>query len=77
MKTKSNWQKPIALKLYKLIKMTLSQKQISQVMLADKMGIPPANVWKFLNAAKEGKLPSFNTIKELETILEIKIITFF
>ena len=77
MKTKSNWQKPIAIKLYKSIKITMSQKQITQVMLANKMGVEKGNMWKILNSLKKGKLPSFNIIKELETILEIKIITFF
>lgn len=77
MKTKSYWQKPIAIKLYKLIKITMSKKGITQVMLANKMGIEKGNMWKILNSLKRGKLPSFNTIKELENILEIKIITFF
>ena len=77
MKTKSNWQKPIAIKLYKSIKITMSQKGITQVMLASKMGIEKGNMWKILNSLKRGKLPSFNVIKELEKILEIKIITFF
>ena len=77
MKTKSNWQKPIAIKLYKSIKITMSQKGITQVMLANKMGVEKGNMWKILNSLKKGKLPSFNIIKELETILEIKIITFF
>ena len=77
MKTKSNWQKPIAIKLYKLIKITMSEKGITQVMLAREMGIEKGNVWKILNSLKQGKLPSFNIIKEFETILEIKIITFF
>ena len=74
---KYNWQKPIALKLYKLIKITMSEKGITQVMLAKEMGIEKGNMWKILNSLKKGKLPSFNIIKELETILEIKIITFF
>ena len=69
MKTKSNWQKPIAIKLYKSIKITMSQKGITQVMLASKMGIEKGNMWKILNSLKRGKLPSFNVIKELEKIL--------
>ena len=55
----------------------MSQKGITQVMLASKMGIEKGNMWKILNSLKRGKLPSFNVIKELEKILEIKIITFF
>ena len=55
----------------------MSKKGITQVMLANKMGIEKGNVWKILNSLKQGKLPSFNIIKEFETILEIKIITFF
>ena len=74
---KYNWQKPIAIKLYKLVKISMSEKGITQVMLANKMGVEKGNMWKILNSLKKGKLPSFNIIKELETILEIKIITFF
>ena len=62
MKTKSNWQKPIAIKLYKSIKITMSQKGITQVMLASKMGIEKGNMWKILNSLKRGKLPSFNVL---------------
>ena len=47
MKTKSNWQKPIAIKLYKSIKITMSQKQITHVMLADRMGIHRQMYGKF------------------------------
>ena len=54
MKTKSNWQKPIAIKLYKLIKITMSKKGITQVMLANKMGIEKGNMWKILNIIKKG-----------------------
>ena len=60
MKTKSNWQKPIAIKLYKLVKISMSEKGITQVMLANKMGVEKGNMWKILNSLKKGKLPSFN-----------------
>ena len=46
MKTKSNWQKPIAIKLYKLVKISMSEKGITQVMLANKKKMENENVPK-------------------------------
>ena len=77
MKTKSNWQKPIAIKLYKSIKNYYVSKTNHTSYACWQNGNSSPNVWKILNSLKHGKLPSFNIIIELETILEIKIITFF